>query len=85
MPNTTEISDAERLEAIKLFVREERKRRNLTIFYRGGSPELSCFANGEYSNLLWRKLLQMREEDWLVFGQLNCPEILKGVYRETLP
>ncbi|MBI2610067.1 hypothetical protein HYW53_02735 [Candidatus Giovannonibacteria bacterium] len=68
----------EKIATIRAFVEAERKKAGL-VGFSGALPEMSCIAEGEFHNLLWRKLMRTPVTDW--FGELDDPEVLDGVYR----
>lgn len=73
-------TDEEKLAAIRDFVVKRRKKLKIKNL-NGPLPELSCFAHGEFNNLLWRTLMYVPEEQWTA---LKDREVLDGVYREVI-
>ncbi|MBI4085193.1 MAG: hypothetical protein HY432_01650 [Candidatus Liptonbacteria bacterium] len=72
---------AEMRAAIETFVKRKRKSLGITGFPGELSGEMSCFAFGEFHNLLYRNLLYTSPTEWFALAD---PEILLGVYREVV-
>lgn len=54
--------DKEKLKLVRKFVEKERLKMNVTDKHLepAGKPELSCYAMGEFKNLLYRQLIYTR-------------------------
>ncbi len=74
-----EKTNEEKLQAVKLYVRRQRKARGIKGF-PGPQPQPSCWGSaiGEFGNLVEFSLAYRPEESW---NELKDPEILDGVYR----
>ena len=73
-------TNKEKLTAIVTYVKKWRKKMKIKRL-DDARPETSCFANGEFKNLLWCGLMFREESSWV---ELKDQEILDGVYREVI-
>ena len=76
------MTDEEKLTVVRGYVQKERRRRKIKQF-SPGPEEGSCFADGEFKNLVERQLVLTREGQGAWYS-LNHPEILEGAYRYVI-
>ena len=73
------ISKKKKLKVINDYVKKERKKRGIEKLVIRYLPELSCFAEGEFKNLVERQLLHT-QEGFGSWQELADPEVLDGAY-----
>lgn len=73
-------TQSEEVQQALRFVRWYREKHGVTPT-PGSKPEGSCFANGEFVNLLYGQLVTTPEFTW-GWGELRNPEVLAGVVQE---